>query len=315
MAIFLREDDVRRLLPMNEAIEVVEQGFREQGGGTGVNIPRQHAHAGGQGITMMVAALGGRGVGGFKAMGGDSSVVFLYGGEPPQLLAVMEAGRLGQIRTGAASGVATRHMAREDASSVGIIGTGFQARSQLAAVCAVRPIRVVKAFSRNPERRQEFCQRMGESLGIQVLPASSAQEAVQGVDIAIAITDVGTLDPVLLGDWLEPGVHINAAGANSLNRREVDDEAVTRCSVIAADDKDQAKLECADLVIPFISGILDWDTVRELGQVVAAQVPGRTSASDITLFESQGIALEDVAVAAHIFDKAKAEGLGEALPF
>lgn len=315
MAIFLREDDVCRLLPIDEAIEAVEQGFKEQGSGTGVNLPRERAQAGGLGVTMMVAALGGRGVGGFKTMGAGRPLVLLYGGEPQQLLAVIEAGRLGQIRTGAASGVATRHMAREDASSVGIIGTGFQARTQLAAVCAVRPIRAVKAYSRTPEHREEFCQRMSQSLGIQVLPASSAQEAVQGTDIAITITNVRTLAPVLLGDWLEPGMHINAAGANSLGRRELDDAAVTRCSIIVADAKDQAKLECADLVMPIGSGLLDWDSVLELGQVVTGQAPGRTTANDITLFESQGIALEDVAVAAYIFERAKLEGAGEPLPF
>ena len=315
MAIFLREDDVIRLLPMSEAIEAVEQAFKEQGNGTGVNLPRKRAQAGEMGVTMMVAVLGGRGVGGFKAMGAGKPLVLLYGGEPRQLLAVMEAGSLGQIRTGAASGVATRHMAREDASSVGIIGTGNQAITQLAAVCAVRAIRTIKAYSRTQERREEFCRTMSDSLGIQVSPVSSAQEAIQGTDIAVAITNVRTLEPVLLGDWLEPGMHINAAGANSLARRELDDAAVTRCSIIAADAVDQAKLECADLVMPVGSGLLDWDTVLELGQVVTGQASGRATASDITLFESQGIALEDVAVAAHIFERAKAEGTGEALPF
>ena len=315
MAIFLREDDVQRFLPIVEAIEAVEQGFKEQGSGTGVNLPRTRTQAGGMGVTMMVAVLGERGVGGFKAMGAGGPLVMLYGGEPRHLLAVMEAGMLGQIRTGAASGVATRHMARGNASSIGIIGTGYQARTQLAAVCAVRSIKTVKAYSRAPERREEFSQRMSESLGIQVLPASSAQEAVQGTDIAIVITNVRTLDPVLLGEWLEPGMHINAAGANSIGRRELDNAAVTRCSIIVADAKDQAMLECADLAVPIGSGLLKWDPVLELGQVVTGRAPGRNSADDITLFESQGIGLEDVAAAAHIFERASAEGAGEALPF
>jgi len=315
MAIFLREEDVIRLLPINEAIEMVEQGFKEQGNGTGVNLPRERAQAGTIGVTMMVAALGERGVAGFKTMGAGKPLVLLYGGEPRQLLAVMEAGSLGQIRTGAASGVATRYMARENASSVGMIGTGNQAITQLSAVCAVRPIQTIKAYSRTQERREEFCRTMSDSLGIQVLPVSSAQEAVQGTDIAIAITNVRTLEPVIIGDWLEPGMHINAAGANSLARRELDDAAVMRCSIIAADAVDQAKIECADLVMPVDSGILSWDAVLELGQVVTGKASGRASANDITLFESQGIALEDVAVAAHIFERAKTEGVGEALPF
>ena len=315
MALFLREDDVIRLLPMAEAIEIVERGFVEQGRGTAVNLPRERAQAGTTGVIMMVAALGGREVAGFKAMGAGTPLVMLYGGEPRQLLAVMEAAALGQIRTGAASGVATRYMAREDASSVGIIGTGNQAITQLAAVCAVRPIQTIKAYSRTPERRDAFCRSMSESLGIPVSSVTSAQEAIQGADIAITITNVRTLEPVLLGDWLEPSMHINAAGANSLARRELDDNAVTRCSTIAADAVDQAKIECADLTVPAGSGLLDWNDVLELGHVVTGQAPGRATADDITLFESQGIALEDVAVAAHIFERAQAEGAGEALPF
>ena len=315
MAIFLRDDDVVRLLPMNEAIEAVEEAFQEQGNGTGVNLPRERAQANGVGLTMMVSVLGGRGISGFKTMGAGGSMVLLYGGEPRQLLAVIEAGSLGQIRTGAASGVATKYMAREDASSVGIIGTGFQARSQLAAMCAVRPIRTVRAYSRTRERREEFCGAMSETLGVDVVPVTSAQDAVAGTDIAITITNVRTLEPVLMGDWLEPGMHVNAAGANSLNRRELDDIAVTRSTIIAADAVDQAKLECADLVLPIEAGLLGWDCVLELGQVVSGQAQGRTSSNDITLFESQGIALEDVAVAARIYERARAEGVGEPLPF
>ena len=315
MAIFLTEEDVRRLLPMDEAIETVEQGLREQGNGTGLNIPRYRAQAGGRGITMMTSVLGERGVAGFKAMGAGGSLVLLYGGEPHHLLAVMQAGALGQIRTGAATGVATRYMAREESSTVGIIGTGNQAITQLEAVCAVRPIRSVKAFSRTPERREEFCRTMSESLGVEVVPVASAEESVKGTDIVIAITNVRTLDPVLFGDWLEPGMHINAAGANSINRRELDSQAVTMSSVIVADAVDQAKLECADLAVPIDAGLMNWDRVLELGQVVTGQAAGRNSPEEITLFESQGIGLEDVAAAAHIYERAQAEDVGVPLPF
>ena len=315
MAIFLTEEDVKRLLPMDEAIETVEQGLREQGNGTGVNVPRHRVQAGGRGITMMVSALGERGVAGFKAMGAGGSLALLYGGEPHHLLAVMQAGALGQIRTGAASGVATRHMAREDSPTVGIIGTGNQAITQLEAVCAVRKISSVKAYSRTLERREEFSRRMSESLDVEITPVSSAQESVEGADIVIVITSVRTLEPVLFGDWLEPGMHINAAGANSINRRELDEKAVTMSSVIVADAVDQAKLECADLAVPIDAGLMSWDRVLELGQVVTGQAAGRNSPEDITLFESQGIGLEDVAAAAHVFQRAQAEGAGVPLPF
>jgi len=317
MAIFLTEEEVVQLLPINEAVDCLDRAFLEQGLGSVRNHPRNRTQSGAMGVTMMVSVLGGSGFGGFKVMGGGyrSSMVTLYGEDPPRMLAMMESRELGQIRTGAASGVATKYMAREDATTVGMIGTGHQAISQLTAVCAVRPITQVKAYSRNPDRRTAFCSAMAELLGIDVVPVESAKEAMLGTDIVIAITNVQTLDPVILGEWLEPGMHINAAGANSLNRRELDDAAVTRSAIVVADAIDQAKIECADLVLPIDAGLLGWDSILELGQIVTGEKKGRTSPSDITLFESQGIGMEDVAVAAHIFAKAKSEGVGVELPF
>ena len=317
MAIFLNEEEVVRLLPISEAIECLEEVFSQQGQGAVRNYPRNRTQAGGMGVTMMVAVLGGSGFGGFKVMGGGyrSSMVTLYGEDPPKMLAMMESRELGQIRTGAATGLATKYMAREDSRTVGIVGTGHQAISQLTAVCAVRPIEKVKAFSRNPERRQAFCSEMSAMLGIEVMPVESAQDAVVGTDVVIAITNVQTLEPVILGDWLEPGMHINAAGANSLTRRELDNSAVTKSSVIVTDAIDQAKIECADLVIPIDAGLLQWEGITELGQVVAGHTHGRGAPDDITLFESQGIGMEDVAVAAQIFAKATQEGTGIPLPF
>lgn len=317
MAIFLNEEEVVRLLPISEAIECLEEVFSQQGQGAVRNYPRNRTQAGGMGVTMMVAVLGGSGFGGFKVMGGGyrSSMVTLYGEDPPKMLAMMESRELGQIRTGAATGLATKYMSREDSRTVGIVGTGHQAISQLTAVCAVRPIEKVKAFSRNPERRQAFCSEMSAMLGIEVMPVESAQDAVVGTDVVIAITNVQTLEPVILGDWLEPGMHINAAGANSLTRRELDNSAVTKSSVIVTDAIDQAKIECADLVIPIDAGLLQWEGITELGQVVAGHTHGRGAPDDITLFESQGIGMEDVAVAAHIFAKATQEGTGITLPF
>jgi len=314
MAIFLTEEDVQHLLPMPEAIKAVEKGFREHGLGTAVNLHRNRVQAGQVGITMMVAALGGQGVAGFKTMGIGGAKVHLYDGEMNQLVAIMEARTLGQIRTGAASAVATSYMAREDASRVSIIGTGHQAETQLIGTCAVRPVQQVWAYSRTPELLESFCVKMSHTLGIQVARSASPQEAIQNSDIAIAITNVSTLAPVLFGEWVTPGTHLVGAGANSLSRRELDDEAITRCSVIVTDARDQAKLECADLVFPVKTGLLGWNQVWELGQVVTGQVTGRSSPDEITLYESQGIALEDVAVAAHIYKRAIAEGIGQELP-
>ena len=315
MAIFLTEEDVIRLLPIDEAIESLESAFIEQANQTGKNHARSRTSHNDLSVTMMVAVLGQAGFGGYKVMGSGGSMVTLYGGEKRELLAVIESRKLGQIRTGAASGVATKYMSREDSSTIGVIGTGHQAISQLTAICAVRPIKSIKAYSRNAGRREQFCNEMSNLLGIEVIPASSGEEAISGTDIAIAITNVRTLDPVLLGDWLEPGMHVNAAGANSIDRRELDDNAITKSSIIAVDAIDQAKLECADLTIPTQSGLITWDCVHELSTIVGGQIPGRTSPDQITLFESQGIGIEDIAVAAHIYKKAISEGSGIDLPF
>ncbi len=315
MAIFLTEDDVIRLLPINEAIDSLEAAFTEQANGTGKNHARSRTAHKDMSVTMMVAVLGETGFGGYKVMGSGGSMVTLYGGDNRELLAVIESRKLGQIRTGAASGVATKYMSREDSSTIGVIGTGHQAISQLTAICAVRPIKTIKAYSRNANRREQFCSEMSDLLGIEVIPVSSGQEAISGTDIAIAITNIRTLDPVLMGNWLEPGMHINAAGANSIDRRELDDIAVTRSSVIAVDAKDPAKLECADLTLPIESGLITWESIHELSDIVGGRIPGRTNPGDITLFESQGIGIEDIAVAAHIYKKAKSEGSGIELPF
>ena len=223
---------------------------------------------------------------------------------------------LGQIRTGAATGLATKYMAKTDASSIGIVGTGFQAKTQLEAVCSVRNIKSIKAYSRTKEKLEKFCSDMSNALGLSIEPAQSAQAAVQDTDICIAITNVRTLEPVIKGEWLKAGTHVNAAGANSLDRREVDDQLISLCSLIVADDIAQAKIECSDLVIPVANGILKWDSVIELGQLIANTGSNRLyDPESFTLFESQGIALEDIAVAAHVFESAISKGIGEYLPF
>jgi ornithine cyclodeaminase/alanine dehydrogenase-like protein (mu-crystallin family) len=237
----------------------------------------------------------------------------LYDYESGQLLACMEAGRLGQIRTGAASGLATRHMARPDAATVGIIGSGFQASTQLEAICAVRPIQQARVYSRRPERREEFARQMSERLNLEVAAVGSAQECVSGADVVVTITSAR--EPVLQGEWLAAGAHVNAAGGNHWMRREIDEAAVTRSQVIVVDDLDQAKLECGDLLWPEARGAFRWDMAHELQEVVAGRVAGRPSDQAITLFESMGVALEDIAAAQLVYHKAREQGIGQELPF
>jgi len=319
MALFLNDEEVAQLLPMNECIDVLDRAFAHAGEGKVDNTPRNRIRMPGGFFHFMAAADAGHGVFGYKAypsFGGSSSakmIVMLYDYETGGLLSCMEAGRLGQIRTGAASGVATKYMAKEDAATVAVIGSGFQARTQLEAVCSVRSIKEVRVFSRREERREEFARRSSEVLNLAVDAVGSAQECVAGADVVIVITSAR--EPVLLGEWLSPGAHINAAGGNHWMRREIDEEAVLRSEVIVVDDLAQAKIECGDLLWLEPRGKFRWDMAKELQDVVAGRVKGRPSSSSITLFESMGLALEDIAAARLVYDKAKELRIGQELPF
>lgn len=313
MALYLTEHDIAQLLQIDDVIAAVEEAFRQQGTGKAMNRPRQRIIAGKSALHVMPAGLPALGVMGFKAYAsgrsGTGFLAHLYDTETGALLAVMEANRLGQLRTGAASAVASKYMARREAGSLGIIGTGWQARSQVLAVSRVRPIALVKCYSRVPERRDQFAAEMTSELGAEVVAVDSPREAVAASDIVITATNAR--DPVLIGEWLASGMHINAIGSNAATRRELDQNAVKSPNVIAADDLEQAKIECGDLIAAVDAGALDWDTVIELGRIVTGEVPGRRRPEDITLFESQGIAIEDVATMKLAYDLARERGVGE----
>ena len=316
MALFLTEEDVGSLLTMDAAIEALEEAFRHQAAGTALNSPRRRIRMGGGMLHFMAAADRSTGVTGMKWYGGFGEGmrfhVQLSDSETGELLAVMEANRLGQVRTGAASGVATKYMARADARTVAMIGSGYQAETQLEAICRVRPVERVRVFSRTAERRETFAARMAASLDIEVKAVGSAEECVADADVVAVITSATS--PVLKGEWLPEGTHVNAAGVNHWLRRELDGRAVARSSVIVADDVEQARLECADLIHPVERGELTWQRVRELWEVVSGSAAGRTSPNDITLFESQGIALEDIAAGYHVYRLAKERGVGTEVP-
>jgi ornithine cyclodeaminase/alanine dehydrogenase-like protein (mu-crystallin family) len=239
-------------------------------------------------------------------------LTLLYDSESGDLLAMVQGGLITQIRTGAVSAVATRYMARADASSVGIIGTGFQGRSQLAGVCAVRDIRAVRAYDQAADSARTFAEEMSTTVGVDIATVDSAEEAVEGADIVITMTTSRT--PVLLGDWLEDGQHVNAAGSNHWIRQEVDDRAVRRANVVVVDSLEDAQVEAGDLLYPIERGRIRWGQIRELADVVVGHVKGRNLPEDVTLFESQGIAVSDVAAAAYVYGKAKERGLGVDLP-
>ncbi|MDE2688198.1 MAG: ornithine cyclodeaminase family protein [Chloroflexota bacterium] len=318
MTLYLTESEINQILTMELALETVEQAFSllSDGGATNGARSRIRLPAGGL-FNFMCAAAPGAGVMGLKAYGvvPGNPVKFyvqLFSTDTGELLALMEAGDLGQVRTGAASGVATKYMAREDAASVGVIGSGYQARTQLEAVCKVRPITSARVFSRNPERRERFATRMGERLNIDITAVDSGEECVADADVVITMTSANR--PVLNGEWLKPGTHINAAGANHWMRRELDGNAVRRSDVIVTDDIEQAKMECGDLIYPAELGSIRWEQVRSLADVVGGATSGRNTDDDITLFESQGLAVQDITTGIRVYQMALERGIGATMP-
>jgi len=311
--LYLTEQEVTSLLTMQDALEAVEFAFKAQATGDATNEPRRRVRANNAILMTMSGAIASLNSFGFKAYsfarGKARFHVNLYDTGTGDLLAMMEADKLGQMRTGAVSGIATKYLARKEARTVGIYGTGWQAQSQLAAVCAVRNIESVKVYSRSAENREAFSLKMSEQLGITNITPVAEPEAAAAADILITITS--TREPVLKGAWLQPGTHINAAGCNSILRSEVDDETIKRANFIAVDSKDQARIEAGELVLPVEKGLLTWERVQEICQVVNGNSLGRKDASDITLFKSLGLAIEDVATAVWIYRKAVAQNIGK----
>ncbi len=314
MALFLTENDVNQILTMDMALECVERGFKLLGDGGATNSPRSRITLPNGVFNFMCAAAPGAGVMGLKAYGVAKGFpvkfyVQLISTETGELLALMEASDLGQIRTGAASGGATKYMATPGASSLGVIGSGYQAKTQVEAVCAVRPINKIKVFSRNSGNRESFASQMSAKLGIDVIATDSPEECVKDSDVVITMTSSNR--PVIEGAWLQDGMHINAAGANNWMRSELDSEAIERADVIVADDIEQARKECGDLLYPIERGILRWDQVNDLSDVVNGRIPGRSSNSDITLFESQGLGIQDIVTGIRVYEIALQQGVGK----
>ena len=317
MTLLLTEADVRSLFTMPIALEIVEESLREQGNGKLILHPRRRIKLPDNALLhYMAAADPVRGYIGMKlytvAGGVARFVVPLFRSATGEMAALIEADALGQLRTGAASGVATKYLANAGARTACIIGTGYQARAQLEAVAAVRRIERVRAFGRDRERREKFCREMSERIGITVEPANSGEEAAKGADIIITATSATKV--VLEGAWLAPGMHINAMGANWPQKRELDAAAVDRANKLVVDSIEQSKMEAGDLIQAFGEDQSRWNTVQELSQIVAGKASGRDSTSQITLFKSNGIATWDLTAAVRVYELAVAKGLGQPIP-
>lgn len=317
MALLLSEADVKSILTMPLALEAVENAFQRLADGSAVLHERQRLHLPGKSyLHYMAAGDGASGYMGLKiytsSREGLRFLAPLFDARSGDLVALLEADYLGQMRTGAASGVATKLLARADARVAGIIGTGLQARTQLEAIAQVRKLEKIRAYGRDQRRREQFTHEMTTRLGVPVAAVSSGEEAVRDADIVI--TSTTTTNPVVEGRWLRAGTHINAIGANFPQKRELDADAVLRCDVIAADSRQQSREEAGDLIHVFGEDDSQWEKVHELADIVGGKIPGRTSADQITLFKSNGIAIEDVVVAGRVYEVARARGIGRQIP-
>jgi alanine dehydrogenase len=309
MPLWLSEDDVAALVTPAEAVPVIEDCFRRMAAGEVELMPRRRFAVEDGYFAVMAAADRGLGVAGLKSytlVGRDLAfVVCLFDLATGELSAVIAADRLGQVRTGAASGVAAKHLARSGARSLGLIGTGWQAESQLAAIRAAVPtIDDVVATSRKPERVASFCERTG---------ARPAEEPAEAAACDVVVTVTTARDPVLRGDWLRSGALVCAVGANNPASRELDAQVIARAAFVCCDSIEDAKLESGDLIEPVAAGQLDWLEVHELQEVVAGEIPGRQSDDDIVLFKSNGVAPWDIALGREVVLRARERGVGREL--
>jgi alanine dehydrogenase len=307
--LYLTESDVAELLGPADAVDAIEGCFRRMARGDVEIAPRRRLRLDEGSLADMAASDHELGLAGGKLYAatrqGATFVVCLFDSESSELVAVLEADHLGRLRTGAASGVAVRHLAQSGARTLGIIGCGHQAETQVACVRAAVPsIETVVAYCRTPERLADFCERVGAE------PGESHREA-GAQDVVVTMTN--SRDPVLRGEWLVPGAVVVAAGANVASRRELDNAVLERATFVCCDWLEQARLESGDLIEPVQAGVLDWLEVHELHEVVAGELPGRQSDHDIVVFKSNGLAAWDIAAAAAALEQARERGVGTPL--
>jgi len=315
MTILLHEETVEKLLSLEETIPAVEDIFRLFGNSEAVNQPRQKCPLRGGELRAMPASAPGYGFGIKVYTLGNKGLrfaVLLYDEKNGDLEAVIEGSHLGKLRTAAVAAIATKYLARSDAACLGLFGTGGQAEHQLRAVLLVRPIELVLVFSPNKEHRETFASRMTQALGIQVKSADSPAMVVKEADVITSVTKAKT--PLFDGDLLRTGTHINAIGSALPEAREIDGKTVKRTDCIFIDDLKQGQMENGDLIAAVAEDLIAWTDVIELGSLVAGKAKGRKDSRQITLFESQGIALQDLAAARLAYRKAIEKGVGETLP-
>lgn len=328
MALILERADVEAALPMSECIAAQEEAFRQYALGTAI-VPERlgidvSEHAGlylampaylaefptdahvGAMATKVVTFYPDNPARGLPSVG---ATVLLHDPRTGELLAIMDGAAITALRTAAGSAVATKYLARDDASIVGILGAGVQAESHLLAMCEVRDVAEARVYSRTRAQREAFAVQMAARTGVRVVAVEDARHVVEGADIVITATTAR--EPIVEGAWFDDGVHINCVGSGIPDRRELDDDIVLR-SKIVVDTRESALAEGGDLLIPIENGLMTADEIHaDLGEVVAGQRVGRVDAREITLFKSVGVALQDVAAAARAYGRARSLGVGQ----
>ena len=316
MALFLTEKEVSRLLTVDMAIEAVESAHRDLALGQALDTPRARSRLPQTVLHILQGALPAQGVLGYKAYtsnrSGNRFLVHLFDAASGQLKAVLEADTLGMLRTGAASGVAAKWLARPDSRVAGVFGSGWQAEGQVRAICAALPLAEVKVWARRADRLADFCARMREATGVRVVPAANPEATVRDSDLVATVTTAA--QPLFAAEWLAEGTHVNAAGSNALIRQELSEATVRRCGLVCVDSVATALAEAGDLLPLLEKGRLQARQLVELGEVICGRHAGRSDAEQITLFESQGMAIQDLAVALRVVRAAEKAGLGQELP-
>jgi len=312
MALFLKDEDVAQCVTMDAMLEAIESMQRQYGDGQAHNMTRRKIIADSGMLSVMGGGLFHQGLLGVKTYtvvkGAYSFQVSLYDANTGELLLYTQANRLGQLRTGATTGVAVKHLANPEDATVGIIGTGGQAPTQLEALSKVRGIKKIKAYSRTQERREEFARRMTDTMGVEVSAVDSNEDAVRDCDIVLCIA--ATMDPVVEGAWLKDGSTLIGAGPTTWRAREVDEAVITRAGKLIVDSTEQAAIEAGDLCSAVDKGIIQWSKVHELRHVVSGAVTGRDSKDQVVYAKIMGTGVADVAAAKLAYDSAKAAGLG-----
>jgi alanine dehydrogenase len=323
MTLLITEEDVKKLpLSVEAAIPIMEETFRMLSDNAVENGPRLRMSFNNGFMQFAPGALHGKQLAGFKLWAnfgrgtgvhkGSPGYDYLYSMETGELLAIIHAYLIGKYRTSAQSAVAVKYLSPPDASSIGLYSAGRIAEGQLEAVCRVRPIRRVRVYSRTPKDRVAFCERMSKRLSVEVIPANAPEEVPRDADIIITASTSEV--PILFGDWITRPCLIVAAGANHWYKREIDEKVVTRADLVVVDEKEHAKIESGDLLWPIAHGLLTWNHVKDLGDVVAGRVPLPDLRKSTILFSSHGLAVTDVAMAARAYELARAQGLGTEIP-